>query len=114
MNILNVAEPVIFDNNKILKIPSILEVIDLKKKVFKVSAVALKKAPIMICHFKHYPVSIVLDTGAEHNVISDTLVKRLSINILKTSSQAVQVDRTPFGGLDFTLTQICLSKSNHL
>ena len=34
--ILNVAQPVIFDD-KSLKIPSILEVIDLEKKVFKVS-----------------------------------------------------------------------------
>ena len=54
--ILNVAQPVIFDD-KSLKIPSILEVIDLEKKVFKVSAVALKKAPIMMCLYKHCPLS---------------------------------------------------------
>ena len=106
MNILNVAEPVIYDN-QILKIPSILEVIDLKKKVFKVSAVALKKAPIMMCHYKHYPISIVLDTGAEHNVISDTVVKRLSMNMLETSSKAVQVDKSPLCSVG--RISICLS-----
>ena len=49
MNILNIAEPVICIK-EIQKIPSVLEVIDLKNKVFKVSAVALMKAPIMMCH----------------------------------------------------------------
>ena len=93
-NILNITAPVI-PNSEFCKIPSILEIIDIERKVFKVSAVALKKAPIMMCHYKHHPVFIILDTGAEHNVISDTLVKRLSINILKTSSQAVQVDKSP-------------------
>ena len=58
------------------------------------SAVALKKAPIMMCHYKHHSVSLILDTGAEHNVISDTIVKKLGIPILKTSSQAQQVDKS--------------------
>ena len=105
--ILHVAQPVIFDD-KILKIPSILEVIDLKKKVFKVSAVALKKAPIMMCHYKHCPISVVLDTGAEHNVISDTVVKRLCINMLETSSKAVQVDKSPLRSVG----RISISLSN--
>ena len=34
-------------------IPSILEVVDAKNKVYQVSAVALKKAPIMMCFYKH-------------------------------------------------------------
>ena len=49
----------------------------------------------MTCHYKHHHVSLVLDTGAEHNVISDTVVKRLAIDISKTSSQAVQTDKSP-------------------
>ena len=68
--------------------------VDPKNKVYQVSAVALKKAPIMMCYYKHFPVSLILDTGAEHNVISDTVVKRLGIPILKTSSQAQQVDKS--------------------
>ena len=48
----------------------------------------------MMCHYKHHPMSLILDTGAEHNVIGDTVVKRLSIKILKTSSQAQQVDKS--------------------
>ena len=94
MNNLDITEPVIC-TEQVLKIPSVLEVIDLKNKIFKVSAVAMKKAPIMMCLYNHHPVSIVLDTGAEHNVISDTVVKRLSMNIERTSSQAVQVDKSP-------------------
>ena len=105
--ILNVAQPVIFDD-KSLKIPSILEVIDLEKKVFKVSAVALKKAPIMMCLYKQCPTSVVLDTGAEHNVISDTVVKRLCIKMLETSSKAVQVDKSPLR----SVVRISISLSN--
>ena len=55
MNILNIRDPVICTHEN-HKIPSILEIIDLKNKVFKISAVALKKAPIMMCHYKHHPV----------------------------------------------------------
>ena len=66
----------------------------MKNKVYQVSAVALKKAPIMMCYYKHHPVSLILDTGAEHNVISDTVVKKLGIPIFKTSSQAQQVDKS--------------------
>ena len=39
-------------------------------------------------------MSLILDTGAEHNVISDTVVKKLGIPILKTSSEAQQVDKS--------------------
>ena len=61
MNILNIAEPVTCIK-EIRKIPSVLEIIDLKNKVFKVSAVALMKSPIMMCHYRHHPVCVVLDT----------------------------------------------------
>ena len=56
--------------------------VDAKNRIYQVSAVALKKAPIMMCHYKHHSVSLILDTGAEHNVISDTVVKKLGIPIL--------------------------------
>ena len=49
---------------KIDSIPSILEVVDVKNKVYQVSAVALKKAPIMMCYYKHHSVCLILDTGA--------------------------------------------------
>ena len=94
MNILNIEEKIIC-SDEVQKIPSVLEVIDLENKVFELSAVAIKKAPIMMCHYEGHPVSIVLDTGAEHNIISDTVAKRLSINIVRTFSQAVQVDKSP-------------------
>ena len=105
-NILNISEPV-NSIKEIQRIPSVLEVIDLKNKLFKVSAVALKKAPIMMCHYRHNPVSIVLDTGAEHNVISDTVANRLSIKILDTSSQAVQVDKSPLHSVGRVLINLC-------
>ena len=50
MNILIIRDPAVCTHEN-HKIPSILEIIDLKNKVFKVSAVALKKAPIMMCHY---------------------------------------------------------------
>ena len=59
------------------------------------SAVALKKAPIMMCYYEHYPMPLILDTGAEFNVIGDVTVKRLGVKVLKTNSQAQQVDKSP-------------------
>ena len=38
---------------KTTSIPSILEIVDFKNKIYKVSAVALKKAPIMMCYYEH-------------------------------------------------------------
>ena len=64
------------------------------------------KAQIMMCPYRHHSVPIVLDTGAEPNVISDTIAKRLSINILDTSSQAVQVDKSPLPSIGHILIDL--------
>ena len=69
---------------EVSQIPSVLEIIDLNKKTFKVSAVALMKAPIMLCYYKHFAIPVILDTGAEYNVIADSQVKRMNILVSKT------------------------------
>ena len=76
-------------------IPSVLEIIDLSEKTFKVSAVALMKAPIMLCYYKHFAIPVILDTGAEYNVIADSQVKRMNVVVSKTSARAIQVDKSP-------------------
>ena len=82
-------------SNSLMKIPKILELVYLKTKTYRVSAVALKRSPLMMCHYKHHPVPLVLDTGAENNVISDIICKKLGLKIMQTSSQAQQVDKSP-------------------
>ena len=74
---------------KLSPIPSVLEIIDLKEKTYKVSTVALKKAPIMLCYYKHYTIPVILDTGAEYNVITASQVKRMNILVCKTSAHAI-------------------------
>ena len=49
----------------------------------------------MMCHYKHFSVPVVLDTGAENNVIGDITCRRLGLTVLKTCSQAQQVDKSP-------------------
>ena len=68
---------------------------DLASKTYKVSSVALKRSPLMWCRINHDTVPVILDTGAENNVIGDVTCKKLGLKILKTCSQAQQVDRSP-------------------
>ena len=68
---------------------------DLASKTFRVSSVALKRSPVMMCHINHATVPVILDTGAENNVIGDVTCKKLGLKIQQTSSQAQQVDKSP-------------------
>ena len=93
---------------EVSQIPSVLEIIDLSEKTFKVSAVALMKAPIMLCYYKHFAIPVILDTGAEYNVIADSQVKRMNILVSKTSARAIQVDKSPL----HTIGSVSLELSN--
>ena len=48
----------------------------------------------MMTYFEHKPLTILLDTGAENNIISSSIVKKLNIKILATPSKASQVDKS--------------------
>ena len=75
--------------------PSILEPLDLPNRIFKICEIELKKAPIMICFYRHSPIPVILDTGAEYNVIGDITARRLNLPIKSTNCKAQQVDQTP-------------------
>ena len=73
---------------------SILEIDDVSRGTFKISAVAFKSAPLMMTYYNHNPLTLLLDTGAEFNIISSSIVKYLNIKILQTPSKASQVDKS--------------------
>ena len=79
---------------------------DVVAKTYRVSPVALKRSPIMMCHVKHLSVPVVLDTGAENNVIGAVTCKRLGLKIMQTTSQAQQVDKSPLKAVGRVVTQL--------
>ena len=86
-------------------VPNVLEIMDFATKTYRVSPVALKRSPMMMCFIGHVAVPIILDTGAENNVIGDVTCKRLGLRISQTSSQAQQVDRSPLKSVGRVLFQ---------
>ena len=50
-------------------VSSLLELYDVAKNIYRISAVAFKSAPLMMTYFEHNPLTILLDTGAENNII---------------------------------------------
>ena len=49
----------------------------------------------MMVYYDSEPLTILLDTGAENNIISTSIAKRLNVKIQPTPSKASQVDKTP-------------------
>ena len=89
-----------------LSIPTVLEILDVNAKTYRVSPVALKRSPIMMCHIKDASVPVVLDTGAENNVIGVVTCKRLGLKIMQTTSQAQQVDKSPLKSVGRVVVQL--------
>ena len=87
-------------------IPAVLEIMDTVDKTYRVSPVALKRSPIMMCHIKQTAVPVVLDTGSENNVIGAVTCKRLGLKIMQTTSQAQQVDKSPLKAVGRVVTQL--------
>ena len=95
------------DNSSIRnQVPKVLEIMDFATKTYRVSSVALKRSPMMMCFINHVPVPIILDTGAENNVIGDITCKKLGLEILQTSSQAQQVDKSPLKSVGKVVCQL--------
>ena len=59
----------------------------------EVSTVAISRAPTMKLFLNHQPTVVILDTGAESNVISD-VAKKLKLKISPTCSGANQLDKS--------------------
>ena len=54
------------------------------------------KSPIMQCFYRHIAISLCLDTGAETNLISESITKLLNLQYSKTDQGALQADeKTP-------------------
>ena len=73
---------------------SVLEIDNVFRGTYRISAVAYKSAPLMMTYFEHKSLPILLDTGAENNIISSSIVKKLNIKIFETPSKASQVDKS--------------------
>ena len=52
----------------------------------------MRKSPIMQCFYRHVAISLCLDTGAETNLISETITKLLDLQYSKTNQSALQAD----------------------
>ena len=81
-------------NQSVSTFSSLLEIDNATSGTYRISAVAFKSAPLMMTYYDHNPITILLDTGAENNIISTSIVNRLKIKILQTSSKASQVDKS--------------------
>ena len=54
--------------------------------------VSTKQSPHFKAFYKHYPVQLTLDTGAETSMIKSSLARSISAPITKSSQQALQAD----------------------
>ena len=54
--------------------------------------VSSKQSPHFKALYKHYPVQLALDTGAETSMIKSSLARSIGTPITKSSQQALQVD----------------------
>ena len=58
--------------------------------------VTTRKSPVMQCFYRHIPISLCLDTGAESNLISEKIAKSMGIQYSQTDQGALQADeKTP-------------------
>ena len=54
--------------------------------------VSTKQSPHFKAFYKHYPVQLTLDTGAETSMIKSSLARSIGAPITKSSQQALQAD----------------------
>ena len=57
-----------------------------------VKRVQMKESPIFHAFYKHLPIPITLDTGAETNLIKESVATRLGLKISPSSQYATQAD----------------------
>ena len=54
--------------------------------------VTVRRSPILLCFYKHNPVSVCLDTGSESNFVSERCANDLELVIYGSKQGAVQAD----------------------
>ena len=54
--------------------------------------VTTRKSPILQCFYRHIPISLCLDTGAESNLISQSIANFMNLAFSKTTQGALQAD----------------------
>ena len=95
------CESPILQSNKALENDSVLQTgigkaLQVESNVFKVDHAVIVKAPVMAIRTESgFTFEVVTDTGAEVNIISDSVVRDLGVRVDKTCSRANQVDKMP-------------------
>ena len=56
--------------------------------------VTTRKSPRLQCFYRHIPVCLLLDTGAESNLIGESIALSLELRIFATKQGALQADET--------------------
>ena len=76
--------------------------------------VTTRKSPILQCFYRHIPISLCLDTGAESNLISRSIAKFMNLAFSKTTQGALQADeKTPLAVIG-EVTGIKISKGAYV
>ena len=93
-------EPVVqqnktFENEFVLQ-TRISRALQVESNIYKVDHAVIVKAPVMAVRTESgFTFEVVTDTGAEVNIISDSVVRNLGVRVDKTCSRANQVDKMP-------------------
>ena len=67
---------------------------ELELTVATTRRVAVRKTAVLKCFYKHHPVIVILDTGAESNLVSQRCADELNLELSKSSQGAAMADRT--------------------
>ena len=83
-------------NTKCALQTGICKALQVESNVFKVDHTVIVKAPVMAVRTESgFTFEVVTDTGAEVNIISDSVIRDLGVCVDKTCSRANQVDKMP-------------------
>ena len=55
--------------------------------------VSVRKSAVLKCFYKHSPISVILDSGSESNLVSNRCAKELDLVVSKSKQRAVQADK---------------------
>jgi hypothetical protein len=76
--------------------------------------VTTRKSPRMQCFYRHNPVCLLLDTGAESNLISESTASSLDLQISNTKQGALQADETTPLNIVGEVKEVQLNKGPHV
>ena len=55
--------------------------------------VSVRKSAVLKCFYKHHPISVILDSGSESNLVSDRCARELDLVVTRSRQRAVQADK---------------------